>query len=161
MTSSPDLIRELRATRPVAPPTLRARVREIAATEPKLGTVPWLRFPSRRSAFVVVPAAAAIALTSAGVAGLVRSDTSTDALRQNATPATDAAETEQGGVPGAPAPVPNSATASPAAGARAQRVSATLTVEVSGSDDVSAAAQDALDLTRTLGGFVVSSSVST
>ena len=44
---------------------------------------------------------------------------------------------------------------------RAQKISATLTVEVSDSDGVSRAAQGALDLTRSLGGFVVSSSVAT
>jgi hypothetical protein len=44
---------------------------------------------------------------------------------------------------------------------RAQRVSATLTVEVKDSDAVSRAAQDALDLTRRLGGHVVSASVVT
>ena len=44
---------------------------------------------------------------------------------------------------------------------RAQRVSATLTVEVRDSDAVSQAAQAAIDLTRRLGGHVVSSSVTT
>ena len=44
---------------------------------------------------------------------------------------------------------------------RAQRVSATLTVEVHDSNAVSRAAQDALDLTRRLGGHVVSASVAT
>ena len=44
---------------------------------------------------------------------------------------------------------------------RAQRVSATLTAEVRDSDAVSQAAQDAIDLTRRLGGHVVSSSVTT
>jgi hypothetical protein len=44
---------------------------------------------------------------------------------------------------------------------RAQRVSATLTVEVADADAVSRAAQDALDLTRRLGGHVVNASVAT
>jgi hypothetical protein len=44
---------------------------------------------------------------------------------------------------------------------RASRVSATLTVEVADADAVSRAAQDALDLTRRLGGHVVSASVAT
>ena len=161
MTSSPDLIRELRSARPAAPAALRARVRDIAAGEPTRAVVPRLRFPSRRSVLVVLPAAAAIALASAGVLGLARSDTSTEALRQKETLESDTAATDHGGTPGALATVPNAPTASTALGPRAQRVSATLTVEVSDSDEVSAAAQDALDLTRTLGGFVVSSSVST
>jgi hypothetical protein len=44
---------------------------------------------------------------------------------------------------------------------RAQRVSATLTVEVRDANAVSTAAQDALQLTRSLGGHVVRASVST
>ena len=44
---------------------------------------------------------------------------------------------------------------------RAQRVAATLTVEVADSDAVSDASQDALDLTRSLGGHIVSASVAT
>jgi len=47
------------------------------------------------------------------------------------------------------------------AGPRAQRTSATLTVEVADSDGVSSSAQKALDLTRRLGGHVVSASVVT
>ena len=64
-------------------------------------------------------------------------------------------------------PASGSALAAPLQGAtdssapRAQKISATLTVEVSDSDGVSRAAQGALDLTRSLGGFVVSSSVAT
>ncbi len=44
---------------------------------------------------------------------------------------------------------------------RAQRISATLTVEVADSDGVSLSAQKALDLTESLGGHVVSANVAT
>jgi hypothetical protein len=57
--------------------------------------------------------------------------------------------------------VPLQGAADATTGTRAQRVSATLTLEVADSDAVSRAAQDALDLTRSLGGYVVSSSVAT
>jgi Domain of unknown function (DUF4349) len=161
MTSSPDLIHELRASRPSAPADLRARVRQIAAAKP--APAPWARwrFPVRRGLLVAVPAAAALALASAGALGLARSDTpvSTESLRQDGV-------TES--VTGATAPTTQTSKAAPLQGAadatapgRAQRVSATLTVEVRNSDAVSRAAQDALDLTRSLGGYVVSSSVST
>jgi uncharacterized protein DUF4349 len=161
MTSSPDLIHELRASRPAAPADLRARVRQTAAAKP--APVPWARwrFPVRRGLLIAVPAAAALALASAGVLGLARSDTpvSTESLRQDGV-------TES--VTGATAPTTQTSKAAPLQGAadatapgRAQRVSATLTVEVRNSDAVSRAAQDALDLTRSLGGYVVSSSVST
>ncbi|HJR95189.1 MAG TPA: DUF4349 domain-containing protein, partial [Gaiellaceae bacterium] len=156
MTSSPDLIHELRASRPSAPLELRARVREIAAAQPK--PAPWAswRFPVRRGVLVAVPAAVALAFASAGVIGLASSDApSTEALRQSG--AADAPATTEAGKQVAPA----QDTTALSAGDRAQRVSATLTVEVSDSDAVSRAAQDALELTRSLGGFVVSSSVAT
>jgi Domain of unknown function (DUF4349) len=163
MTSSPDLIHEVRTTRPSAPTDLRARVREIAAQQPARSsrTTPRLRLPMRRGLLVALPAAAALALASAGVLGLARSD-EPSALREQAVdksvasqlaaPTTPEAATRadsQGGTPtGAATP-------------RAQRISATLTVEVRDSKAVSRAAQDALDLTRSLGGYVVSSSVAT
>ena len=163
MTSSPDLIHELRASRPSAPLALRARVREIGAAQPKPKTAPWAswRFPVRRGVLVAVPAAAAIAFASAGVLGLARSDVSQQSVAREAQTekATLDSATRSGALTGPVAPT--QAAADAAANDRAQRVSATLTVEVANSDAVSRAAQDALDLTRTLGGFVVSSSVTT
>jgi hypothetical protein len=160
MTSSPDLIHELRASRPVAPADLRARVREVAAGQPARSPVARWRFPLRRGLLVAVPAAAAIAIASAGVVGLSRSGApSTEALRESV--ATGAANGQ-----GAPQAAPKVAATTPSAADaatpdRAQQISATLTVEVADSDGVSRAAQDALDLTRSLGGYVVSSSVAT
>ncbi len=60
MTPSPDLIRELQASRPAAPPELRARVREIAREESTRVPV-WsrLRLPARRTVLVALPAARA------------------------------------------------------------------------------------------------------
>ncbi len=159
MTSSPDLIHELRSSRPSAPTELRARVREIAAE--RSAPAPWTRwrFPIRRGMVIAVPTAAALALASAGVVGLTRSGVSTtESLRQSADPGVLTGEL----APSTPADklsVPQSAT--DATTNRAQRVSATLTVEVPDADAVSRAAQDALDLTRSLGGYVVSSSVAT
>ena len=160
MTSSPDLIHQLRASRPAASTDLRTRVREIAAEQPARPSWTTWRLPVRRSLLVALPAAAALALASAGVLGLARSD-SPQALREQAvdkslsgqlapTTTLGAAQDSQGG-----------ATRSQSAPTRAQRVSATLTVEVRDSHAVSRAAQDALDLTRSLGGYVVSSSVVT
>src|SRR4249919_1990274 len=139
MTSSPDLIHQLRASRPAASTDLRTRVREIAAEQPARPSWTTWRLPVRRGLLVALPAAAALALASAGVLGLARSD-SPQALREQAVDKS---------LSGQPAPT------------RAQRVSATLTVEVRDSHAVSRAAQDALDLTRSLGGYVVSSSVVT
>ena len=163
MTSSPDLIHELRASRPSAPLELRARVRDIGAEQPARS--PWAswRFPVRRGMLVAVPAAAALAFASAGVLGLARSDvSSTEALRQQELLATDSAAGKATGelAPGTSSDPQTQSTIGPTAD-RNQRVSAILTVEVSDADAVSRAAQDALDLTRTLGGYVVSSSVAT
>jgi hypothetical protein len=157
MTSSPELIHQLRASRPAAPLELRARIRELAAERPAVAPKPRWRFPVRRSALIAVPAAAALALASAGVLGLARSDVSQqpfagDAARDKATLESAAPNVGTDATPGQ---------AGTAADDRAQRVSATLTVEVEDPEAVSRAAQDALDLTRSLGGFVVSSSVST
>jgi Domain of unknown function (DUF4349) len=169
MTSSPELINELQASRPAAPPELRARVRELSAESPAQAPLRRFRFPVRRVALIAIPAAAALAFASAGVVGLFRSDVSTEAIRQKSLATTTGA--------GSTTPAPNasregatlSGTAfggladsaiAPTSG-RAQRVSATLTVEVADADAVSRAAQDALDLTRRLGGHVVNASVAT
>jgi Flp pilus assembly protein CpaB len=72
--TSPDLIRELKAARPVAPAALRARVREIAAEEmaPKRSFWPSLQF--RRITAVAAPTVAALAIVIAGIVGLAKSD---------------------------------------------------------------------------------------
>ncbi len=161
MTSS-DLIHELRATRPAAPSALRARIREISAQETAQAPAPWsrFRFPVRRAALIAIPATAALAFASAGVLGITRSDVSPETYRQEAL--ADKATTEAApstNLSGQLAPANDSAIG-PTTG-RAQRVSATLTVEVADADAVSRAAQDALDLTRRLGGHVVNASVAT
>ena len=160
MTSSSDLIHELRASRPAAPAELRARVRVLSAERPARTPLVRWRFPARRTLFVALPAAAALAFASAGVLGLARSD-SPQALRtetvQDALPNVFAPHTALEGAKAGAAPTRAADTAT----ARAQRVSATLTVEVRDSNAVSRAAQNALDLTRSLGGYVVSSSVQT
>lgn len=181
--TSPDLIHELQASRPEAPTTLRARVREMAAQEQK-PPVRWpsFRLPVRRMALVALPAAAALAIASAGAIGLSRSDGDVAALREEAAArqpeATEAfdvytgtverellplanLDTPQGSAVGATPTLASGKGAIGPADDRKQRVSATLIVEVPDSDAVSRAAQDALDLTRRLGGHVVSASVAT
>ena len=162
MTSSPDLIEELRAARPAAPADLRAQVRTIAA-EPSARTKRVrFGFPVRRGLLVAVPAAAALALASAGVLGLTRSGGGSSP----AVTAQAAEKTSSGSAPPAPLAAREPArgaldSTAPQSTGRAQQVSASLTVEVKDSNGVSHAAQDALDLTRSLGGYVVSSSVAT
>ena len=162
MIPSPDLIDELQASRPVAPAALRARVRETARA-PR-AAAPWERFrlPVRRVAVVAAPAVLALALVSAGAVGLSRSS-ERDVFSEAARPVEDtpqSVEKETLSATDLGAGATRDSAAGPTTG-RAQRVSATLTVEVSDSDAVSDAAQDAIDLTRRLGGHVVSSSVTT
>ena len=158
MTSSPDLIQELRASRPSAPLELRARVREIATVRPEPSRRASWRLPVRRGVLVAIPAAAALAFASAGVLGLARSDV---APQSGALFGREQAEKATLESSAAPSTTPAQGTADAATDNRLQRISATLTVEVSDSDAVSRAAQDTLDLTRSLGGYVVSSSVAT
>jgi Domain of unknown function (DUF4349) len=170
MTPSPELIHELKASRPAAPAALRARVRELAAQEspaPAPRAVSRFRLPIRRISLVALPAAAALAVVTAGAVGLARSDgdpAQAIALESEdaTTKAFDAADGERAQSQPAPSPL-NLGAADPVAPAsgRVQQVTATLTVEVDDSDGVSNASQEALDLTRRLGGHVVSASVTT
>jgi hypothetical protein len=156
MNASPDLLRELRASRPTAPPALRARVRELAGQQRVRAGWTGPRLELRRVALVAAPAVIALALVSAGAIGLSRSDGGADTLQRERgeTFSTEESLTERQAVP-------QTAPAAGAATDRAQRVSATLTVQVDDSDAVARAAQSALDVTRALGGHVVSSSVTT
>jgi hypothetical protein len=175
MTASHELINELRASRPVAPARLRANVREVATSDarPRFRQRP--SFAPRRIALVAVPAVVVLGLASAGVVGLTQPGGQHAAVEKTLTQRPAAPSGRQNGVAGALAP---SATPEAAGGTgsfgpsvagdavgptpgRAQQVTATLTVEVSNSDGVSSAAQDALDVTRSLGGHVVSASVTT
>jgi uncharacterized coiled-coil protein SlyX len=158
--SSPDLIRELRSSRPAAPDTLRARVREISAREPQK-TSRWALPSLPRPTFVLVPAAAALVLAVgiAGVVGLVGSDDGGPvAVPGQRSLVETAPSTEAQGKSLAPL----AAGADQAAGPeRAQRSAATLSVRVPSSERVSRAAQQALEITRSLGGHVLTSSVTT
>src|SRR5215467_11551634 len=68
MTSA-DLTELLRASRPVAPDTLRDRVRSIAAAKPAPTPFRSFRIPRLR---LVVPALAATAVAAAGLIAVVR-----------------------------------------------------------------------------------------
>lgn len=177
MTSSPDLIHELKASRPSAPIALRARVQELAAQETQAATrrSPRFRWPVVRISAVALPGAVALALVSAGVVGLARSDgeviqavggqedASTPIEKETLTFGRDQMESSPGRgelAPAQPTPLGAADAVTPTSD-RVQQVSATLTVEVDDSDGVSGAAQEALDLTRRLGGHVVSASVAT
>ncbi len=162
--TSPDLIRELQASRPAAPDALRARVRELGAPASTSGR--WSRPTLRRPAFVLVPAAAALVL-AVGIAGVIGVTGSGGSRPEAARLRSSAGDTQKASPSSPPLTVHGSAATQnapdltgPTPG-RAQQVDAMLTVKVAGSDGVSSAAEDALDLTRSLGGHVPSASVTT
>src|SRR5690349_11458246 len=153
--TSPDLIRELQASRPLASDALRARVRELAAPVPaRARRRPRLALP--RPAFVLAPAAAALVVVVgiAGVLGATGSGGSPPNLVHLRSSASEAQKATPSSPPlsvhGSAATVPSDLAVGATPG-RAQQVDATLTVKVADSDHVSSAAQDAIDLTRSLG----------
>ena len=172
MTSA-ELITELQATRPAADGALRDRVRAIAAAEPVRRSSPFARLPRyspRRFALVALPATAAVLVAVAGVAGLldsgaqpggaeaVRNDLSSQSATApgtTTTPAYEIAPSLKAGTGAADAATPGPTTG------RAQRFSAQLTLSVKNIDTLSDATQQALRITRDLGGYLVTASYAT
>jgi hypothetical protein len=170
MTSA-ELITTLQAARPVATDALRDRVRAIAATEPVQRPSPFARLSRislRRFALVAVPATAVVLLGTAGVVGLldsgsapqVESSAARQSLEKNALAPNGGVTTAPQLKVGAPPAAADAATPAPTTG-RAQRYSAQLTLAVKDVDGLSDATQKALQITRDLGGYVVSVSYAT
>lgn len=164
MTSA-ELITELQATRPSAGGALREAVRGIAAAEPKRRPSLFARFSLRRFVLVAAPVTAVVALSVAGVAGLVDSRpgaTETFAgSRGSSAQSSSADSTRTELAPQAKAgAAPDAVTPAPTPG-RAQRYSAQLTIEVKDLDALSSATQKALQTARDLGGYVVNVSYAT
>jgi len=172
MTSA-ELITELQATMPAADGALRQRVRAIAAAEPARPSSPFARLSRsslRRFALVALPATAVVLLAVAGVAGLLGSGSqpggveaiSNDLSSQSASPPVTTTTPTRELAPElkAGAPATDAATPAPTVG-RAQRYSAQLTLSVKNLDALSDATQQALRITRDLGGFLVTASYAT
>ena len=167
MMTAADLTELLRASRPVAPDTLRDRVRAIPAAKPAFAPFPTFRLPRLRLA---VPAVAATALAAAGLIAVVRPEhrqthvvAATEGTQRSATThataptstvpvfgATDQAQT-------ALAPVTKQATgAAPAPiQGRAVDYQAQIGLEVKDSSALSSATARAQAIARDLGGYVV------
>ena len=172
MTSA-ELITELQAARPAADGALRDRVRAIAAAEPVRRSSPFARlsrYSPRRFALVAVPATAVVLFAVAGVAGLldsgsrpggveaIRNDLSSQSATVPGTTTTPTSELAPELKAGATAT--DAATPAPTTG-RAQRYSAQLTLSVKNIDALSDATQQALRITRDLGGYLVTASYAT
>jgi hypothetical protein len=154
------LAEELRGSRPVASAALRSRVTELSRVEPPPSR--WeFRLPSRRVVLGLAAAALAASFVVAGVTGLTRSSGGTEAspapsfgppnVQRAVTSGSDRA-LKAGPV------TPASKAFSPLApnGERLQRYDATLRLRVDDVDALSSAARRAMNLTRSLGGYVAS-----
>jgi hypothetical protein len=169
--SQPEILEQIRASRIAASPELRARVLDLAAAVP---SPPRRELPWRRMSLVLVPAALALALTGALVAGLVGSGKRNRVAAPPAPRATQTvlSATEHGARVKAAPPVfsatqaPEDTTALqkvtggaasgaggniPATPGRAQLYESQLTLKVS---SLSAATKRALRLTRSFHGYV-------
>jgi len=167
MTSA-DIVRELQAATPVAPQTLRLRVRtlETPAARPASARFGGA-FKGRRWIMLALPAAAAAAVVAGAVTGAFDSPQSARDASQSARTPKLTAGTQSGGA--ADSAAGSQKAASPTAttelaptygsvapsSPRLERYAAQLTLEVKDSDAVSKAAQEAIAAIRDLGGYVV------
>jgi hypothetical protein len=162
------LASELRGSKPVASAELRERVASLRAAEPA-GPRWTLRLPTRRVALGLVAAAVLASFVIAGVTGLNGSDEKrVTSLGRQLAPRTTDHQSPALGL--APATTDHASTAqglkriAPALGAaelapntkRLQRYEATLRLRVKNVDALSNAARRAMNLTRSLGGYVAS-----
>ena len=164
------LASELRASRPVAPETLRQRVSSLSAAEPERPRLTF-RLPTRRMVLGLAAAALLVSFVVAGITGLNRTGTQRleGAGKQRSVPAprskqqpqvTGHGSAAQRGeafralVPAAKDVLPlRAALAAPLAN-RLQRYETILRLRVQDVDALSVAARRAMNLTRSLGGYV-------
>ncbi len=160
MTSA-ELITELQAARPTADAALRGRVQTIAAAKPQRRSSPFdrlARLSPRRLVFVGLPAAAVFVIAVAGVAGLLDAGSRPQldsAARESLSQASPGATVAPSTTPAAKAGAPADATTPAPTPGRAQRYSAQLTLAVTDVEALSRATQQALQITRDLGGYLV------
>jgi hypothetical protein len=168
MSRSEQLLNEIRAARPVAPPELRERIRLVAAQEP--AEAPVLerlqgRLDLRRFLLVATPATLVVAVVTAGVIGLSRPDSGSDAGSAGGAPSAvtaeaatpdDATQSFDSARESAPAPQSEAGGAIAPSPGRLQRFDAQLDLRVEDLDELSAATQSAMRIARSLGGHVQS-----
>jgi hypothetical protein len=163
MSPSETLERELRAAQPVAPAVLRERIRTIAAEEPQRETF-LQRLSLRRFVLVATPATVVVALIAAGVIGLSGGADENGTFAEGGGSDAAAAKTLQSATREAPVAQEDADSAAPpSAGSalaptpgRLQRFDAQLQLQVDGVDELSSATQQAMRITRSLGGAVSS-----
>jgi Domain of unknown function (DUF4349) len=153
------LASELRASRPVAPDPLRERVASFGEAEP--ASPRWtFRLPSRRIVLGLAGAALLASFVAAGVTGHTRSSDRLSAQKPKTTTVEHGGVVPGGGAregtlsrPAAKTPVLSALAPN---GSRLQRYEATLRLRVKDVDALSNGARRAMNLTRSLGGYVAS-----
>jgi Domain of unknown function (DUF4349) len=159
------LIYELQAARPVAPRALRGRIEALAATESARRPTLIERFSLRRALLVLAPAILIVSVGAAAVQGIV---TATSDREQAVVTRPEGRFSEAPSSAEDSLAVPEAArpqvlkraapgTAVPASPGRRQDYRAALRLRVDDLDDLSGKTQRALQLTRSYGGYVVSS----
>jgi hypothetical protein len=157
---SERLLKEIRESRPAAPPELRERVRLLVAAEPAREPAWHDRFRLTwgwRRLVLVAPAAVAVALVAGTVIGLTRpGDETVTAGGEDAAMSTRAAQPtlESQAQDGAATP-PVAGAVAPSPG-RLQRYDAELALRVDDVEELSRATQEAMRIARSLGGHVAS-----
>jgi hypothetical protein len=162
--SQPDLLTQLRAARPVAPPELREHVRKLAAeAAPPRRQLP--RITWRRAFVVAMPVAAAIVAGAVLLAGGSRTtavpqpiDYESSVTSSSSGASTDAAAPPVHGV----APTLQKVTGATIPGpsrSRVQQYTASLGLRLKNADAVSDATKRAVQITQSLGGYLTSVNV--
>jgi hypothetical protein len=172
--SSADLTNELRLAKPRAPEQLRERVLALSerpVREPRFSFSRPSRYTVRRVALVAVPAVVAVAVGGAAIHGIANSGAGAPTQQRSAH--LEAAQTHSSTVPVFDAATPRPKTdigalaspktlrssdtkALPPTLNRLQHYQASLTVRVDGLDALSPSTQKAMQITRALGGYIVS-----
>jgi hypothetical protein len=151
---------ELRASRPVAPERLHNRVEELARVEPPQRREWGFRLPSRRVAVALVALAILGSFIAAGVTGLGGSTGDTKAVgnpREVGATQAPSTTTEAFGQTYRRGVDSQKSALQPMQG-RLQQYDAALTLRVRDSDQLSERTQQAMRVTRSLGGYVSSAS---
>jgi hypothetical protein len=155
-----EIVDELRGTRPRAGEALRLQVLTLASAPPAATPSVRARLRRRRALVLALPAAAGLAVVAAVAVGVTRPSSApvaSEATASTATPERSAAAPPGATTFAGPSQDAGAAAKAPApASGRAQRYSATLTLEVDDTDALSSATQQALAIARDLGGYVVS-----
>ena len=163
---SESLLNEIRAAKPVAPSTLRDRVRALSAEEP--AREPFLARLRWRQLVLVAPATLVLALSAATVIGLTRDDAvigggddriASSGAGEAATtaPAFDSAQTQpEGALKGLAAPPDATRSAIPPATGQLQRYEAELRLRVDDVEALSGATKSAQQIALSHGGSIAS-----